>query len=100
MEFNYSDLTKKEQKVYDSLTAESKKTFEKQWVKVKEEQNKLNATVARAREKERKARNHRLIELGAIVESVTGFPIDSKEDKEKFMEWLKNKNVQNFKNLF
>lgn len=42
---------------------------------------------AKEKEKERKARTKRLIEIGAVVESVAGHPIE-KEQLEKFKWWL------------
>ena len=42
---------------------------------------------AKEKEKERKARTKRLIEIGAVVESVAGHPIE-KEQLEKFKQWL------------
>ena len=42
---------------------------------------------AKEKEKERKARTKRLIEIGAVVESVAGQPIQ-KEQLEKFKQWL------------
>ena len=97
MEFNYNELTKKEKKQYDSLDSKSKEIYEKQWVKMKQELNKLDLTVKRAKEKEEKARRHRLISLGASVESVYGGRIEGKEELELFMNWLRKNNVQNFK---
>ncbi len=97
MTFNYDDLTKKEKKQYDSLDAESKKLYEKQWVKMKQEMNKLNATIQRAKEKERKQRTHRLIQISGAVESVLGSPIEGEEEIRKFMLWLKENNVKNFR---
>lgn len=43
----------------------------------------------RAREEERRARTHRLIEIGAEVESVLGHPIE-KEDLPKLRNFLEN----------
>ena len=45
------------------------------------------ALAAKEKEKERKARTKRLIEIGAVVESVAGHPIE-KEGLEKFKQWL------------
>lgn len=65
---------------------------------IKEQREKLQAKIAQlqAREKalaqkdkvrERKARTKRLIEIGAVVESVVGHPIE-KEKLENFKLWL------------
>lgn len=65
---------------------------------IKEQREKLQAKIAQlqAREKalaqkdkvrERKARTKRLIEIGAVVESVVGHPID-KDKLENFKLWL------------
>ena len=97
MEFNYNELTKKEKKQYDSLDSKSKEIYEKQWCRMKEEMNKLDLTIKRAKEKERKERNHRLIQIGASVESVLQGKIEGKEELELFMEWLRKKEVHNFK---
>lgn len=45
------------------------------------------ALAAKEKEKERKARTKRLIEIGAVVESVVGHPIE-KEKLENFKLWL------------
>lgn len=45
------------------------------------------ALAAKEKQKERKARTKRLIEIGAVVESVAGHPIE-KEQLEKFKQWL------------
>lgn len=45
------------------------------------------ALAAKEKEKERKARTKRLIEIGAVVESVVGHLIE-KEQLEKFKNWL------------
>lgn len=50
-------------------------------------QNRVKENEAKEREKERKARTKRLIEIGAVVESVAGHPIE-KEQLEKFKQWL------------
>ena len=65
---------------------------------IKEQREKLQAKIAQlqAREKalaqkdkvrERKARTKRLIEIGAVVESLVGHPID-KDKLENFKLWL------------
>lgn len=97
MIFNYEDLTKKEKKQYDELDSQSRLLYEKQWCRMKEEMNKLDLTIKRAKEKEDKARKHRLITLGASVESVFGGRIEGKEELELFMNWLRKNNVKNFK---
>lgn len=45
------------------------------------------ALAAKEKEKARKARTKRLIEIGAVVESVAGHPIE-KEQLERFKQWL------------
>lgn len=65
---------------------------------IKEQRAKLQARIAKLqarekklaadeKEKERKARTKRLIEIGAVVESVVGHPIE-KENLENFKSWL------------
>lgn len=71
----------------------AKKTFEEQ-IKALEEKEKVlkarkQALVAKNKEKERKARTHRLIEVGGAVESVLGRPIP-KEDLPKLIAFLQS----------
>lgn len=97
MIFNYDELTKKEKKQYDTLDSKNREIYEKQWVKMKQELHKLDATVQRAKEKEKKERTHRLIQIGGAVESVLQGKIEGKEELELFMNWLRKNNVQNYK---
>lgn len=57
--------------------------------KMKQLQEQKKKILAREREQERKARNHRLIEIGATVESVLGRPIE-KEDLPKLKFFLES----------
>mgnify|MGYP006361665321 CR=1 FL=1 len=99
MEFNRELMTKKEQKTYDALDSASKAIYEKQWCKIKEEQNKLNATIARAKEKERKQRTHRLIQVGGAIESAFGGVIEGEEELKKLIAWAKKNNIADFKKM-
>lgn len=60
--------------------------LEKKMQQLKEQKKKI---LAREKEQERKARNHRLIEIGATVESVLGRPIE-KEDLPKLKFFLES----------
>lgn len=69
----------------------ARKTFEEQIKALEEKEKVLKARkqelLAKNREKERKARTHRLIEVGGAVESVLGRPIE-KEDLPKLIAFL------------
>lgn len=73
--FDYGKLTDRERKLYDKLSEAQRKTFEKNWINVEKQKQKTNQAKARLQkmakaqsEKERKARTHHLIEVGAAVE--------------------------------
>ena len=53
---------------------EAKRRFEEEQRKLKAQEKRL---AARAKVEEQKARTHRLIELGAAIESVCGIPIEN-----------------------
>ena len=85
--FDYQKLNKKDQKYYDAMTDSERQNFERIWVNIETQKLRLmqqkNASKERANrekrslaEKERKARNHRLIERGAILESCIIDPIE------------------------
>ena len=85
--FDYSKLNKTDKKIYDAMNDSEKEKYESTWIqieslKVKQTQQ-INASKERAArekkalaEKERKERNHRLIERGAILESFIENPTD------------------------
>ena len=92
--FDVEQLNKSEQKIYSAMTESEKQCFEKTWVqlelcKIKLTKQKNASQVRAAREKkslaekERKARTHRLIERGAILESLIGNSIDFTNDEIK-----------------
>ena len=96
--FDYSKLNKTDKKIYDAMNDSEKERYESTWVqietlKVKQNQQK-NASKERAArekkalaEKERKERNHRLIERGAILESFIDNPTDfTNEEIREMME--------------
>lgn len=96
--FDYSKLNKTDKKIYDAMNDSEKERYESTWVqietlKVKQNQQK-NASKERAArekkalaEKERKERNHRLIERGAILESFIDNPTDfTNEEIKEMME--------------
>ncbi len=79
--FDINELTKRDQYIYENMSENEKKQYEKLWETMKTKELKLqqlqNASKDRVQrekkalsEKERKERNHRLIERGAIVESL------------------------------
>lgn len=69
----------------------ARKTIEEQIKALEEREQVLKARkqelLAKGREKERKARTHRLIEVGGAVESVLGRPIKH-EELPKLIEFL------------
>lgn len=96
--FDYSKLNKTDKKIYDAMNDSEKEKYESTWIqietlKVKQNQQK-NASKERAArekkalaEKERKERNHRLIERGAILESFIDNPTDfTNEEIKEMME--------------
>ena len=96
--FDYSKLKKTDKKIYDAMNDSEKEKYESTWIqietlKVKQNQQK-NASKERAArekkalaEKERKERNHRLIERGAILESFIDNPTDfTNEEIKEMME--------------
>lgn len=107
--FDISKLNKSDRKAYDAMSESEKKSFESTWIKieelkVKQIQNK-NASRERAArekkalvEKERKERNHRLIERGAILESIIKDPLDfsNEEIKEIVEKALKTDTIQSY----
>lgn len=70
----------------------ARKTIEEQLKALEEKEQVLKARkqqlISKSKEKERKERTHRLIEVGGAVESVLGRPI-TKEDLPKLIAFLK-----------
>lgn len=94
--FDVEQLNKSEQKIYSVMTDSEKQNFERTWVqlelcKLKLTQQKNASRVRAAREKkflvekERKVRTHRLIERGAILESLIENPLDFTNDELKIL---------------
>lgn len=85
--FDVTKLTKSDFAIYNEMTDAEKASFEKIWISIETQKVKLlqqkHATQERASrekkalaEKERKERNHRLIERGAILEAAIKNPTD------------------------
>lgn len=85
--FDYSKLNRNDKRCYDAMTDSEKQSFERIWVNIETQKARLvqqkNLSRERANrdhkilaEKERKARNHRLIERGAILEAYIRNPLD------------------------
>lgn len=62
--------------------------------KMEQLKNRQKQILAREKESERKARNHRLIEIGAEVEAALGFPLDSKEARKALGDFLRNQEAR------
>lgn len=67
---------------------EKQEQLQKMLEKAKQYEQQLKQLEAKKKEEDRKARAHRLIELGASVESVLGIPIEGKEVLTKLMDFL------------
>jgi len=79
--FDYNKLNKRDQVFYNAMTDSERQIFEKTWIQIEmlklKQQQQKNASRERAAkekrafaEKERKERTHRLVERGAIIESL------------------------------
>ena len=96
--FDYAKLNKTDKSIYESMTKAEKERYEATWTQIESLKRKqlqqINASKERAiREKkaladrERKERTHRLIERGAILESLIDSPTDfTNEDIKKIIE--------------
>ena len=69
------------------LTRKEQIERDKQEIERLQNRIKENEAKEKEKEKERKERTKRLIEIGAVVESVAGHPIE-KEQLKKFKQWL------------
>ncbi len=92
--FDVTKLNNADRKIYEAMTESEKKSFESTWVLLEEQklklQQKKNASKERAArekkalaDKERRERNHRLIERGAILEANIKDPHDFTNDEIK-----------------
>lgn len=77
----------------DERVAEKQKHLNEMMIKVKQHEEQLKALEAKRKEKQRKERTHRLIEVGAAVESVVGGPISS-EMLPRLIVFLRNLEAQ------
>ncbi len=107
--FDKAKLNKEDTKTYDTMTAAEKASYEKTWVlletqkaKLLQKKNKAKTRYQREQkalsEKSRKERTHRLIERGAILESLIEHPEDfSNEDIKAILERiLKDRSVADY----
>lgn len=94
--FNFEQLNKSEQKIYLAMTDSEKQNFERTWVqlemcklKLTQQKNASQMRTAREKkalaEKERKERTHRLIERGAILESLIENSLDFSNEEIKVL---------------
>lgn len=94
--FNFEQLNKSEQKIYSVMTDSEKQNFERIWMqmemcklKLTQQKNASQMRTAREKkalaEKERKERTHRLIERGAILESLIENPLDFSNEEIKVL---------------
>lgn len=58
-------------------------------LKMEQLKNREKQILARERESERKARNHRLIEIGAEVEAALGYTLDSKASRKGLGDFIR-----------
>ena len=96
IKFDYSKLNRNDKRYYDSMTDSEKQNFERIWTNIETQKARLvqqkNASRERANreqkvlaEKERKERNHRLIERGAILEAYIRNPMDFSNEQIKII---------------
>ena len=94
--FNFEQLNKSEQKIYLAMTDSEKQNFERTWMqlemcklKLTQQKNAFQMRTAREKkalaEKERKERTHRLIERGAILESLIENSLDFSNEEIKVL---------------
>ena len=69
MEFDIKKLSKADLAAYYALSPEEQHTYRDLWIRRQQEINRARMEVQRHRAAERKARTHRLIVRGAILES-------------------------------
>lgn len=78
--FNPEKLNKEDRKIFDMMTDSEKQNFERTWLMIETQKEKLRQQKTRSRERnrreqkeiairQRKERTHRLIERGALLES-------------------------------
>ena len=114
--FEKEKLNKKDRRIYDAMTDSEKAVFERTWISIETQKQRLTQCKNSSRERnlrekrvmaerERKERTHRLIEYGAILEA--NFPdhnyfdnkeisqilryVFTKDDVSTYIEDLKNK---------
>lgn len=93
MQFNYEKLNQKEKHQYDCLSESGKAQYEKQWVLLQQQKNRIQEMIARDTQKAKKERTHRLCQEGGALEAALGHPIPL-EKIEIFMNWIrKNKEL-------
>lgn len=96
MEFSRELLTEKERTLYDALKDKDKASFERDWLNVQAQKEKLKIAkrrldkkAAALREDERKKRTRQLIEIGGCFDSVFKDELSLSDiDKEKLIEYL------------
>lgn len=93
MNFEYEKLTQKEKRQYDRLSESGKTQYEKQWIQLQQQKNRMQEMIARDTQKSKKERTHRLCQEGGALEAALGHPIPA-EKLEIFMNWIrKNKEL-------
>lgn len=75
-------------KPLDERVAEKQARLEEMLKKAKLYENQLKQLEARQKDEERKKRTHRLIEIGATVEAITGTPLEG-ENLLRFASYLR-----------
>ena len=58
--------------------------------KLEQLNNQKKKLLAQEKERERKARNHRLIEIGAEIESALGYTLDTKEARKALGDFIRS----------
>ena len=86
MEFNLDKLNREEQSEYLSLDPTDQATYRDLWIARQQEINRAKVESQRLKAAARKARAHRLIVRGAILENV--IPELADEDNEAYEQFL------------
>ena len=86
MEFDISKLNRSEQSEYLSLDPTDQATYRDLWIARQQEVNRAKMESQRLKTAARKARAHRLIVRGAILENVIPELVD--EDNESYEQFL------------
>lgn len=88
IQFDYSKLSEKDRKIYDTMSPKDKAEYEKQWIQVEKQKEKLRISKARLSKKttayslaSRKTDAHRKIQCGGVVAEILNRPLNDDDWK-------------------